>query len=216
MKKLVFVFISLAILNTADAQVKALTETGREVILYKDGTWKYTQDSTGAAESSAAVLKLNPVTFSKPAASTFLVKSKVVNIGVYINPGKWTFSPSRNEEEASEYTFKMKSGDGYAMLLTEKTEIDLEEMKQIALINAKEAAPDAKVESAEYRMVNNIKVLCMKITGTIHGIKFKYFGYYYSNANGTIQLISYAGQKLLDQSYKEFEEFLNGFVLAEK
>lgn len=211
MNKIFLISVLLITLNPANAQVKALTETGKEVILFDNGTWKFANDSSKNAASFDS-LTTNPQQFHKTSESTFLVKSKVLNVGVFINPSKWTFSAHRENEVNPEYRFGSKSGEGFAMMITEKTQIDLENMRQIALLNAQKASVDATVTSAEYRMVNDKKVLCLEIKGTIQGIKFVYLGYYFSNENGTIQLVSYTNQKLYAESRKELESLINGFV----
>ena len=211
MNKILFLFLFLSIANISNAQIKALTETGKEVLLFDNGTWKYSNDSSNT-DNKPDSISLNAHSFSKTAGQTFLVKSKVFNVGIYINPSKWTFSSHRDNESNPEYRFSLKSGDGFAMMITEKTTIDLENMRQIALLNAQKASIDAKETSAEYRMVNNKKILCLTMQGTIKGIKFAYLGYYYSNSNGTIQLVSYSSQKLFETQKKEFEELLNGLV----
>jgi hypothetical protein len=43
-----------------------------------------------------------------------------------------------------------------------------------------------------------------------------YFGYYYSNSNGTVQLLSYSSEQYFDSIQKELENFLNGIVEIEK
>ena len=86
----------------------------------------------------------------------------------------------------------------------------------MALINAQKAAVDAREICTEYRIVNDKKALCLKRQGTIKGIKFVYFGYYYSNTNGTIQLLGYTSEKLFDGIRNELENLLNGFVVIEK
>jgi hypothetical protein len=88
-------------------------------------------------------------------------------------------------------------------------------MRQIAILNAQKASVDVKETSAEYRIVNNKKILCLKFQGTIQGIKFVYFGYYYSSPNGTVQLLSYTSEQYYDSIQKELENFLNGFVEIE-
>ena len=208
-------FLILGILTisaTSKSQIKALTESGREVLLFDNGTWKYSQDSSNNSLNKIDSLTTNTHPFIKESSATFLVKSNIFNVGVFINPSKWTFSPHKDNEKIPEYRFSMKSGEGYSMMITEKTQIDLENMRQIALINAQKAALDAKVISEEYRIVNGKKVLCLKMQGTIQGIKFIYFGYYYSNANGTIQLLCYTSQQFFDGLLKELESFLNGLV----
>ena len=79
------------------------------------------------------------------------------------------------------------------MLIAEKTEIDVELLTNIAYENALEAAPDVKIVQKEYRTVNGLEVVMMKMSGTIQGVKFIYFGYYYSSAEGAFQFLTYTG-----------------------
>ncbi len=41
MKRTLLLLISLFFVNLIQAQQRAVTETGEEVILFEDGTWKY-------------------------------------------------------------------------------------------------------------------------------------------------------------------------------
>ena len=84
------------------------------------------------------------------------------------------------------------------------------------MINARKASLDVKEISAEYRIVNNKKVLCLIFKAAVKGIKLVYFGYYYSNSNGTIQLLSFSTQQYFDSVQNELENFLNGLVEIEK
>ena len=202
--------------QVARSQIKALTENGREVILYDNGTWKYSGDSSNASTAGTDSLATNEHRFAKPVSSSFMVRSNNFNVGVYIDPTKWTFKKHGENEDIPEYHFNMKQGDGYGMMITERTSISIENMRQIALINGRKASADIKETFAEYRMVNNKKILCMKMDGTIQGIRFVYFGYYYSNAKGTVQLLTYTSQQLFEKMEKDLENFLNGFVETDK
>ena len=42
---------------------------------------------------------------------------------------KWTFSSHKDNEKNPEYRFAMKDGDGYVLIITEKTEISLDNMR---------------------------------------------------------------------------------------
>ena len=53
-----------------------------------------------------------------------------------------------------------------------------------------------RLSKSRYRIVNGIEVLMMQMSGTIQGMRFTYYGYYYSNSNGTIQLLTYTGENL--------------------
>ena len=65
-------------------------------------------------------------------------------------------------------------------------------MKSIALDNFKNVAPDAEIINQEYRYVNNLKILMLHMEGKSQGVSFFFYGYYYSNENGTTQLVAYS------------------------
>lgn len=204
-------FLSLLLLFTSitliQAQKKAVTEIGEEVILYDNGTWEYqNQETTEVTE-----IPVNPKKFKKDESSTFLLKSQKFNFGVWLDPKIWLFKKATDNLEA-EYEIQLKDGDLYGMIISEKVEIPLETMKTIALENGKSAAPDLKIVKEEYRDVNGIKILLLQMNGTTQGIKFSYYGYYFSNSNGTVQLITYTSQNLLENYKKESEKLLNGIV----
>jgi hypothetical protein len=189
------------------AQIKAVTTNGDEVILNPDGTWKYVNDSV----EKNNVIDTNKTVFTKAGNASFLVKSSKTNCGIYLDPKKWSFKKT-DGDKASEFSFNLKNKDAYAMLISEKMEVPFETLKMAALENAKKAAPDIKVTKQEYRKVNNNIVLLLQMDGTIQGMKFTYFGYYFSSPAGTNQLLTYTSSNLLTEYRKELEEFLNGFV----
>ena len=209
MKKLAFLICLINVLYCA-AQTKAVTENGDEVILYTDKTWDYVNAETEAVKE----IPTNKTVFSKNKDASFLIKSKTVsNIGIYMNPKKWMFKKADSDTEA-EYSFQLKDKDAYGLIITERIEIPLETLKGIALENARKIAPDIKIVMEEYRTVNDRKILCLQMNGTTQGVKFSYFGYYFSSESGTIQFITYTSQNLLKEYKAELEEFLNGFTVS--
>jgi len=212
MTKPILLFLLLISFNVSKAQINALTDDGKQVILNTDGTWKYASPVVLGDSNDPDSIKTNPVKFSKSPNATFLVKSNTVNVGIFINPAKWTFAPHHENEANLEYRFNLKTGDGMAILEAEKTPIPLVNMRNIALINAQKAAVDAKIVSEEYRVVNNTKILFLEMSGTLQGIKFRYMGYYFSNDKGTVQLLSYTTEAMYNNAHKELETFLNGLT----
>jgi hypothetical protein len=208
-KTLLFLCFFLTISIISKSQTRALTETGKEVLLFDNGTWKYSDSGAG---NSSDTIAINNKQFSKTPNARYLLKSNIFNVGFYINQNKWTYSPRKENEKNPEYRFSLKNNDGYAMMVTEKTPVSLDNMPQIALENAQDAAPDAKLTLLEYRNVNGKKVLCLQIKGTTQGIKFEHFGYYYSNENGTVQLVCYSSEQQFENLKNEFEDFLNGLT----
>jgi len=212
MKRVVCLFIFFISIYSVKAQQKALTENGREVLLFENGTWKYSSDSISKTTSVFDSLPLNPKKFAKDPNESFLVKSNVLNIGIYINPGNWTFKPRNDTETKQEYVFVAKKAYAYAVVVTEPTPVDISKMPYIALLMAQRAATNVKQTMAEYRMVNNKKVLCLGFQGTVNSLKIMYLGYYFSNEKGTVQLISYTSQENFLKYKTEMESFLNGLV----
>ena len=191
----------------SNAQINAVTENGDEVLLYKDNTWKYSNESLN---ETVEILR-NDKPFTKEKKSSFLVKSSKTNIGVWINPKDWGFSKSKTDSP-SEFNFNHKQLDVYGMLIAEKTEVTVEALTDIAYENALEAAPDIKIVEKEYRTVNGLEVIMMKMKGTIQWIKFIYFGYYFSNAQGAFQFLTYTSQNVFNEYKNDMLHLLNGLT----
>ncbi len=210
MKKHLLLLVFIANMGFLSAQKKAVTETGEEVILYPDGTWK----SLEVKES--ATTRLDTLVVSKPTTSTFLVKGEKMDYGVWINSKKWTFKKNTKPDRDEEYNFQMMGEDAYMMVIPEKIEIPLAQLKELAFKNAQSAAPDVTIVHEDMRKVNGVLVSCMQMDGTIQGIKFTYFCYYYSGKIGSIQVMTYTSKDLFPRYKKEMENLLNGFVLLKK
>ena len=208
MKNIFLTLILFCTLFSSQAQKKAVTETGEEVILNDDGTWKYVN-----AEDEEYIIKIpvNSEVFNKDEESTFLLKSKKTNVGFWLNSKKWAFKKAVNNPDA-EYELQRRGEDLYGMIITEKVEVPLETLRNLALENGKAIAPDLHIVKEEYRTVNGEKVLLLQMNGTMQGIKISYFGYYYSNSKGSTQFLTYTSQNLLNHYKDDCEELLNGLI----
>ncbi len=194
-----------------NAQIKAITENGDEVLLYENGTWKSKVNKSSLFGTT--VIPENQTPFKKDPASSFLLKSKVCNVGVWLNPSKWTISKG---DEPQEYKFVLKGESVYGMMITEKVGFPLEVLKNAALTNAQNASADVAVVKEEYRTVNGIRVIMMQMEGTLQGIKFTFYGYYYSNEQSSVQVLTWTVQDLFDSHKAEMEKLLNGLVESSK
>ena len=210
MKKITLLLFCLSSIIAVYAQQKAVTETGNEVILFEDGTWKY-QNEDDLKETE---ILTNSKAFKKDDNSTFLIKSNNLNVGFWLNPKIWSFKKATDNPDA-EYELQLKDGDLYGMIISEKVEVPLKSLKSIVFESAQSLAPDLKIVKEEYRTVNGLKVLLLQMDGTMQGIKFSYYGYYFSSTNGTVQFMTYTSQNLLNGYKKECENLLNGLVEME-
>jgi hypothetical protein len=99
------------------------------------------------------------------------------------------------------------------MVITEGVGLGLESLANIALTNARDVAPDAKIIRKEYRNVNGNKIRFMQMNGTIQGASFTYVGYYHSNDSGSTQFVAYTSKKFVEKYNSDIFEFLNGLYI---
>ncbi len=208
MRYLSITFIALALYGialTSQAATEATTTDGRTVILNDDGSWRYK-----SADPISDSLSRN-----RPAGSYRIIKSNKGFVNVRYDPNKWVFKrlPAGS---TSEFTFKHVKGDGYAIAIIERISVPIENLKRIALNNAKNAAPNARITHERMRTVNGKEILEMGIRGTIQGIPFQYVGYYWSGKSGSIQLIAYTAQNLFSEYKADFKKLLNGLMISSR
>ena len=186
--------------------VRARTETGKDVILLPDGTWKYVAESKTSTPSIGS--------YTKPPSAKTLFKPKRGNFGVWHDETKWTVSQS-NSADTVKTQFNLVDGDGYALVVAEGIPIPITALKKIVLDNAKNAAPDTRLIAEETRVVNGREVLMLKFEGTTQEIPFRYLGYYYGGKQGNIQVLTFTAQSLFEKYEKDFIDFLNGLEVYE-
>ena len=186
----------------AQNATRARTETGKDVLLYPDGTWKYAPEASSPKTNSS---------YNKGTAATTSYKPERGDFLIWYNPAKWRLEKSRTPDEMGH--FSLIGTDGYAMIVSEGLPIPTESLKRIALDNAKDAAPDARIVSEETRVVNGKEITCLVMEGTIEKIPFTYYGYYYGGKQGTIQVLTFTGQALFAKYKDDFTEFLNGLEI---
>lgn len=183
--------------------IPATTEDGRKVILKKDGSWKFLSASKPSPAFTSG-------SYQKSEESTTVFKARGDKFLIWFNPLKWHQYKSADSDKPS---FEHKDGDIYAMVIAERFAMTPEALKEMAIKHALQVAPDAKVTHEENRIVNGKKVLCMTMEGTIEGIQFIYYGYYYAGKAGIVQLITYTAQNLYPEYEPEMTEFMNGLVI---
>ena len=211
MKILIFTSFLILLTTASGAQQRAVTEAGDQVILYKDGRWIYADKDSVKTDD----IPINNKSFGKSKTASFLVKSKRINIGCWIDPKVWKFR-SAETPSAAEFEFDHVNGSLYGLIISENLDIPTESLANLAVNNAREAAPDIKVTAKEYRIVNGTKVLMLRMAGTIEDIRFSYYGYYFAADGGAMQFLVYSSDTFMDENIDTVEQLLNGFVLFEK
>jgi hypothetical protein len=182
--------------------LKAKTEDGTGVKLLPDGTWEYeTTEEPQSLPSGSTAQRAKTV-----------IKGKRGTYGIWIDEDKWRMLEV-SSDPAAELSFSHTTGNGYAMVIDEMAYRPFEELRSVALENIKKTAPDAKITYEEKRSSNGTTVLYLKIEGTVQSIPTTFLGYYYSGEAGTIQIVTYAAQDVIDTLEPDCMEFLSGFEL---
>jgi hypothetical protein len=214
-----------------ESPIAALTQDGRKVLLYPDGTWKLAdqaQPQGSAVQGSNSVPGNTPGmgnrsgpgsgsqnaetgNNSPPGNSKAFVKAPQGEFGVWIDKQKWTQTESN---DPIRITFMHQGESSYAMIVAERARVSLDALERAALANAKKAAPDMTLLFKEKRTVGGKSVLCMQMTGTIMGNTFMYYGDYYGGPEGTLQVICYATPEQFDQAKADFDELLGGIQIG--
>ena len=189
---------------SAQAPIRARTETDKEVLLYPDGTWKYAEE-----------VKVAPSTdriYVKPASARKLFKSKTGNCGIWVDESKWKVDANSANEDF-EFQFVHTNSDGYAGVIVERISMPVNALKEVVLENVKKLDPNAKLVSEEKRQVNGNEVLSLIVELTSHQIPFTFHYYLYAGKAGSIQVVTWTGTNLFDEYKQDFTNFLNGLEL---
>lgn len=213
MKKLI---ISALILLSyqAEAQIKAVTDEGKEVVLFDNGTWKFANDSDAKALET---ITTNETPFTKDKTSTFLYRSKKVNAGVYVNPKIWKFTDAF-KTPVLEYAFiNNLNSNLFGIFTSETVEVGiLKNLKELLVTTTQSRADYFRLKESEYRTVNGLKVLYLRYLVNAKGLDFEYQTYAYLTDNGYCSITAYSFSKYFDQYKKELDQYINGLVEVKK
>ncbi len=206
MKKITFFIISLFATAFSAQTTKAITENGKEVVLFENGTWRFVDESDAKALET---ISTNPSVFNKSKDANFPLRSSKINVVVHYNTKLWSMH-KRNIPNMEYYFY---NDEIYASLTTERTEIhSLKTVKEVLVTNIQQSADYFRLKESEYRTVNGKKMLYMRYIANIKGIDFEYAGYYFINNEGLAMLVAYTIQKEFDKKFPAIETFLNGLA----
>lgn len=183
--------------------LEATTADGKKVLLFRDGTWKYKEEPEQAPMEDGR---------KKPPAATEVVKSKKKFLEVWYDPKKWKVEAEPDGE--AEIELEHTADDAWVMIIVERIPMPLATLRKIALENAKDAAPDARIVFEEERVVNGVKVLVLQIEATVQGMAFKYYGYYWAGKSGAVQVIAMTGQNLFSELERDLTDLLDGTMIT--
>jgi hypothetical protein len=189
------------------AQLSAVTENGRAVILFSNGTWSYMNDSVLLSNSDLSH-------YSIPGDSHEFLRGKTISYRIWYNSEKWIVLPDTIYKNA-DYSFENSRGELLALVIAERIEVPLQKIREIALDNFKKAGTEYKVSEEQRIMVNGTEGLLLKIDALVEGIPYAYLNCYFSTDRGTYQVMTFTGYNLFDRYRKEMMDFISGFTLIQ-
>lgn len=193
----------------AAAQLRAITQDGRVVILQPNGTWRFVEEPRAGGSS---------VVKARPPGATILLAGAQVPYGIWVDLSRWRVDQTRKTPlppGVERYEFSHLRGEAGAVVIAEATQVPPEAWKQIVLNNARREAADARITREERKVVNGAPVLALQYEGTGSMGPFVHYGYYYSGPRGAVQVVTYTFAPLFPQYQAELLAFLDGFVLLE-
>ncbi|HUA63089.1 MAG TPA: YbjN domain-containing protein [Verrucomicrobiae bacterium] len=132
-------------------------------------------------------------------------------MSVRYDPNKWK---QKQTDDPSRFEFNHVKGDGYAVVIAERTGIPTDTIADIALGNIKKQDPYARMVQKQKRRVGGVDVWFQVVEATVNQIPVTYYGYYYGGQAGTIQLLLFTARNLVSDYDHDFMEFLNGLRVA--
>jgi len=214
MKKIIlFAFIAISL--STKAQTKAMTEDGKEVVLFDNKTWKFVNESD---EKTLETISTNEQLYEKNKEATFLVKSKKVEGGLFYDPRVWKIIKTDLNFPSIEHVFtNTVSPNVFAVFVSENAPVQtLKNLKDLVIAGVQKNSSYFRLKEAEYRTVNNIKVLHMKYSVNAKGIDFEYIGNFHLTGDGYCSITAYTFANKYQENTKVLENFVNGITKVDK
>jgi hypothetical protein len=108
------------------------------------------------------------------------------------------------------YLFTHSSNAAFIQIIAEKAEIALDKMFGIALANARKVDPSASEVRRGWRLVNGAKVSFLEFDATLNNLKVRYYGHYYSDDEGTIQILGWCLRDVIESYRDKIEGVVSG------
>ncbi len=207
-KKYFTAFFLNTLIMVANAQITAVTENGKAVILFGNGTWRYLNDSVMV--SNKKIFELNI-----PKNATKYIKGRNTEFTLWYDEDKWKVIGDSINANA-EYTLEYHNGDIMAFVIIDRIQLSLDKIKSIALNNLKQAVAEYKISEEQQIRVNNTDGLLLKIDALIDDTPFAYLNGYFSTRRGTFLIITYTGYNLFDRYRRDMTELISGLVISDE
>lgn len=205
MKRLALLYIFFMSVLGSFSQITATTAEGKKVILYNNGTWKYTDSVSMTIEKGGE--------YFKPLGTNCIIKGQIVKYVVVYDSSLWKLHDTPLNKQADFSMSLKESPTATILLIPEKSTSTLSALRDLALNNARRTGKNVLVQKQEFRRVNKKDVLYLEFTTEVQGFTFLFMAYYYSGENSCIQLVAYTEMSLAEKDKPKMLDLMNGLIL---
>jgi hypothetical protein len=205
---------------TNDGQLESLNETELR-LLDSDGLKRILLAVATMADDVIGALNTAPAPetasaligppSSRDLKAVLLLKK---HLGIRFDGSAWKVESIRDENEV--YQFAHSSNAAYIKVIAEKAEIPLDKMFGIALANARKFDPAVKEVRRGWRLVNGTKLALLEFDATVNSVNVRYYAHYYSDDNGTVQILGWCMRDVIDSYRDKIDSFVSGFEIRKK
>src|SRR5260370_29005396 len=151
--------------------------------------------------------------YTKPPAAKTRIKTSVDDFALWIDETKWRQEKS---DTPGLLIFSHVNGEVGALIISGRNGIPTTVLRDTILKRAREDDPNSHITFEESRTVNGRQVLALEISTTMEGELYKFFGYYYGGASGSIAVIGVIPGTVFTRTVGEVTEFLNGLEISDQ
>ena len=101
-------------------------------------------------------------------------------------------------------------------LIEEASQIPIESMPDIAVLNLREVGTDVTEIRRGERNINGNRFTFIEYSGSVDGFDITFLGLFYSDASGTLQIVGWSTSNIFEDTRGQIERFASGFFLTPK
>ena len=201
-----------------DGDLLALQELPLQII---DGeTVNRVADAVAAAADEAAGVLVGSPVLERLGDLTFLSTGDETEvIEVLGGAAIIRYQASSWEEQATDIVgareFFNESESFFITLIEEASQIPIDSMPDIAVINAREGVRGDVTEIRRGgRNINGNRFTFIEFSASASGFDLTYLGLFYSDASGTLQILGWSTSNIFEDTRGKIEQFASGFSLT--
>lgn len=145
--------------------------------------------------------------------SRILITAHAGLVGLWIDSTAWRPDDARALADARE--FAHANGTLFARVLVGTTPLTLDQVAEIGVANARQAAATAAAQHVLRHQVGGVPVVAMDIDLAAHGKSYLLSGYYYGGPGGSVQLTVFGERTDVEANRSIVLALLNGLVITD-